>query len=112
DELDIDSLLSENSDFDKPVFEERVQEETVQQEAEPEPKEADAQEQREDIAASYEEQVSPSSLNDLSEDDEETVEDWLAEAIDDVESPANVASDFDFEPKIQGSDQFEAVSYT
>ncbi|MFA0707145.1 ATPase, partial [Vibrio sp. 10N.222.48.A3] len=109
DELDIDSLLSENSDFDKPVFEERVQEETVQQEAEPEPKEADAQEQREDIAASYEEQVSPSSLNDLSEDDEETVEDWLAEAIDDVESPANVASDFDFEPKIQGSDQFEDV---
>ncbi|MEZ8290985.1 FimV/HubP family polar landmark protein, partial [Vibrio sp. 10N.237.312.B06] len=109
DELDIDSLLSENSDFDKPVFEERVQEETVQQEAEPEPKEADAQEQREDIAASYEEQVSPSSLNDISEDDEETVEDWLAEAIDDVESPANVASDFDFEPKIQGSDQFEDV---
>ncbi|MEZ9856497.1 hypothetical protein AB4347_21080, partial [Vibrio breoganii] len=71
DELDIDSLLSENSDFDKPDFEERVKEETAQQE--PEPKEADVQEQ-----------ASPSSLNDISEDEEETVEDWLAEAIDDV----------------------------
>ncbi|CAK3982884.1 pilus assembly protein FimV [Vibrio crassostreae] len=107
DELDIDSLLSENSDFDKQDFEERVQEETAQQE--PEPKEADVQEQREDIAASFEDQASPSSLNDISDDDEETVEDWLAEAIDDVESPANVTSDFDFEPKIQGSDQFEDV---
>ncbi|SBT12074.1 FimV/HubP family polar landmark protein [Vibrio celticus] len=107
DELYIDSLLSENSDFDKPDFEERVQEETAQQE--PEPKEADVQEQREDIAASFEDQASPSSLNDISEDDEETVEDWLAEAIDDVESPANIDSDFDFEPKIQGSDEFEDV---
>lgn len=97
DELDIDSLLSENSDFDKPDFEERAQEET------------DAQEQREDIAASFEDQASSSPLNDISEDDEETVEDWLAEAIDDVESPANVTSDFDFEPKIQGSDQLEDV---
>ncbi|MEZ9187808.1 FimV/HubP family polar landmark protein [Vibrio sp. 10N.286.52.F8] len=35
DELDIDSLLSENSDFDKPDFEERVKEETAQQEPEP-----------------------------------------------------------------------------
>ncbi|MEZ9155365.1 ATPase [Vibrio sp. F13] len=96
DELDIDSLLSENSDFDKPDFEERVKEETAQQE--PEPKEADVQEQ-----------ASPSSLNDISEDEEETVEDWLAEAIDDVESPANIDSDFDFEPKIQGSDQLEDV---
>ncbi|MEZ9134944.1 FimV/HubP family polar landmark protein, partial [Vibrio sp. 10N.222.51.C8] len=107
DELDIDSLLSENSDFDKPAFEERVQEETAQQE--PESKEADVQEQREDIAVSFEDQASPSSLNDISEDDEETVEDWLAEAIDDVESPANIDSDFDFEPKIQGSDEFEDV---
>ncbi|MFA0427741.1 FimV/HubP family polar landmark protein, partial [Vibrio sp. 10N.222.51.C5] len=107
DELDIDSLLSENSDFDKPDFEEQVQEETAQQE--PEPKEADVQEQREDIAASFEEQTSPSSLNDISEDEEDTVEDWLAEAIDDVESPAYVTSDFDFEPKIQGSDQLEDV---
>ncbi|MFA0516087.1 FimV/HubP family polar landmark protein [Vibrio sp. 10N.222.55.E8] len=107
DELDIDSLLSENSDFDKPDFEVRVKEETAQQE--PEPKEADVQEQREDIAVSFEDQASPSSLNDISEDDEETVEDWLAEAIDDVESPANIDSDFDFEPKIQGSDEFEDV---
>ncbi|MFA0425570.1 ATPase, partial [Vibrio sp. 10N.222.54.A1] len=96
DKLDIDSLLSENSDFDKPDFEERVQEESAQQESEP--KEADVQEQ-----------ASPSSLNDISEDEEETVEDWLAEAIDDVESPANIDSDFDFEPKIQGSDQLEDV---
>ncbi|MEC7306595.1 FimV/HubP family polar landmark protein [Vibrio crassostreae] len=107
DELDIDSLLSENSDFDKPAFEERVQEETASLESEL--KEADVQEQREDIAASFEEQASPSSLNDISEYEEETVEDWLAEAIDDVESPADVASDFDFEPKIQGSEQFEDV---
>ncbi|WP_276206196.1 FimV/HubP family polar landmark protein, partial [Vibrio gigantis] len=107
DELDIDSLLSENSDFDKPAFEERVQEETASLESEP--KEADVQDQHQDIAASFEDQASPSSLNDISEDDEETVEDWLAEAIEDVESPANVVSDFDFEPKIQGSDQFEDV---
>nr|WP_229648839.1 FimV/HubP family polar landmark protein [Vibrio splendidus]MCC4878964.1 ATPase [Vibrio splendidus] len=107
DELDIDSLLSENSDFDKPVFEEPTQEDTEQQELEP--KEADVQHQREDIAASTEDQASPSSLNDISEDDEETVEDWLAEAIDDVESPANIDSDFDFEPKIQGSDELENI---
>ncbi|MFA0715702.1 FimV/HubP family polar landmark protein [Vibrio splendidus] len=107
DELDIDSLFSENSDFDKPVFEEPTQEDTEQQELEP--KEADVQHQREDIAASTEDQASPSSLNDISEDDEETVEDWLAEAIDDVESPANIDSDFDFEPKIQGSDELENI---
>ncbi|MBT9240374.1 FimV/HubP family polar landmark protein [Vibrio splendidus] len=107
DELDVDSLLSENSDFDKPVFEEPTQEDTEQQELEP--KEADVQHQREDIAASTEDQASPASLNDISEDDEETVEDWLAEAIDDVESPANIDSDFDFEPKIQGSDELENI---
>ncbi|MFA0613440.1 FimV/HubP family polar landmark protein, partial [Vibrio splendidus] len=107
DELDIDSLLSENSDFDKPAFEEPTQEDTEQQELEP--KEADVQHQREDIAESTEDQASPSSLNDISEDDEETVEDWLAEAIDDVESPANIDSDFDFEPKIQGSDELENI---
>ena len=67
DEMDIDSLLSENSDFEA------------------------------------------SSLNDISEDDEETVEDWLAEAIDDVESPTNIDSDFDFAPKIQGSDELDDV---
>ncbi|HAH03311.1 MAG TPA: hypothetical protein DCL36_10165, partial [Vibrio sp.] len=88
-------------------FEEPTQEDTEQQELEP--KEADVQHQREDIAASTEDQASPSSLNDISEDDEETVEDWLAEAIDDVESPANIDSDFDFEPKIQGSDELENI---
>ncbi|MGC9531523.1 FimV/HubP family polar landmark protein [Vibrio atlanticus] len=110
DEALIDELMTSDDNDLLPATEELV-ESLSENTVEPEPKEADAQEQREDIAASYEEQVSlsPSSLNDISEDDEETVEDWLAEAIDDVESPANVASDFDFEPKIQGSDQFEDV---
>ncbi|MEZ8696832.1 FimV/HubP family polar landmark protein [Vibrio lentus] len=87
DELDIDSLLSDNSmsDVEVPSDEALAPASSVQHE------------------------VSPSSLNDISEDDEETVEDWLAEAIDDVESPANIDSDFDFEPKIQGSDQLDDV---
>ncbi|MEZ9317383.1 FimV/HubP family polar landmark protein, partial [Vibrio lentus] len=87
DELDIDSLLSDNSmsDVEMPSDEALAPSSSVQSE------------------------VSPSSFNDISEDDEETVEDWLAEAIDDVESPANIDSDFDFEPKIQGSDQLDDV---
>ncbi|MEZ9895590.1 ATPase, partial [Vibrio lentus] len=87
DELDIDSLLSENSMSDVEMPSDEALE----------------------PASSVQHEVSPSSLNDISEDDEETVEDWLAEAIDDVESPANIDSDFDFEPKIQGSDQLDDV---
>ncbi|MFA0151767.1 MULTISPECIES: FimV/HubP family polar landmark protein, partial [unclassified Vibrio] len=101
-ELDIDSLLSENSDFEEPAFAELEQEAL-------EPKTTDRQDTHEEIAPSFENQTSPASLSDISDDEEDTVEDWLAEAIDDVESPANIESDFDFEPKIQGSDQFEDV---
>ncbi|MCG9639161.1 ATPase [Vibrio sp. Isolate34] len=101
-ELDIDSLLSENSDFEEPAFAELEQEAL-------EPKATDTPDSHEEIAPSFENQASPASLSDISEDEEETVEDWLAEAIDDVESPANIDSDFDFEPKIQGSDEFEDV---
>ncbi|MEZ9287735.1 FimV/HubP family polar landmark protein, partial [Vibrio lentus] len=87
DELDIDSLLSDNSMSDVEMPSDEALE----------------------PASSVQSEVSPSSLSDISEDDEETVEDWLAEAIDDVESPANIDSDFDFEPKIQGSDQLDDV---
>ncbi|MFA0016693.1 FimV/HubP family polar landmark protein, partial [Vibrio lentus] len=87
DELDIDSLLSDNSVLDVEMPSDEALE----------------------PASSVSNEVSPSSLNDISEEDEETVEDWLAEAIDDVESPANIDSDFDFEPKIQGSDQLDDV---
>ncbi|MEZ9097768.1 FimV/HubP family polar landmark protein, partial [Vibrio lentus] len=87
DELDIDSLLSENSMSDVEMPSDEALE----------------------PASSVQHEVSPSSFNDISEDDEETVEDWLAEAIDDVESSANIDSDFDFEPKIQGSDQLDDV---
>ncbi|WP_135458083.1 FimV/HubP family polar landmark protein [Vibrio echinoideorum] len=107
DEMDIDSLLSENSDFEASTFDELEQEEPSQQKAEQE--EPAAQDSREDTIPNFEDQASPSSLNDISEDDEETVEDWLAEAIDDVESPTNIDSDFDFEPKIQSSDEFDDV---
>ncbi|WP_277869562.1 FimV/HubP family polar landmark protein, partial [Vibrio splendidus] len=107
DEMDIDSLLSENSDFEASAFDELEQEEPSQQKAEQE--ETTAQDGREDTIPNFEDQASPSSLNDISEDDEETVEDWLAEAIDDVESPTNIDSDFDFEPKIQGSDELDDV---
>ncbi|MFA0054185.1 FimV/HubP family polar landmark protein, partial [Vibrio echinoideorum] len=107
DEMDIDSLLSENSDFEASAFDELEQEEPSQQKAEQE--ETTAQDGREDTIPNFEDQASPSSLNDTSEDDEETVEDWLAEAIDDVESPTNIDSDFDFEPKIQGSDELDDV---
>ncbi|WP_276329667.1 FimV/HubP family polar landmark protein, partial [Vibrio lentus] len=87
DELDIDSLLSDNSMSDVEMPSDEALE----------------------PASSVQSEVSPSSLSDISEGDEETVEDWLAEAIDDVESPANIDSDFDFEPKIQGSDQLDDV---
>ncbi|MEZ9508648.1 FimV/HubP family polar landmark protein, partial [Vibrio cyclitrophicus] len=107
DELDIDSLLSENSDLEAPVYDELKQEEPSQHRTEQ--GESAAQDSSEDTAPSLENHVAPPSLNDISEDDEETVEDWLAEAIDDVESPENIDSDFDFEPKIEGSDELENV---
>ncbi|MFI3276079.1 FimV/HubP family polar landmark protein, partial [Vibrio sp.] len=101
-ELDIDSLLSENSDVEESAFAELEQEAL-------EPRATDTPDSHEEIAPSFENQTSTASLSDISEDEEETVEDWLAEAIDDVESPVNIDSDFDFEPKIQGSDEFEDV---
>ncbi|WP_261895219.1 FimV/HubP family polar landmark protein [Vibrio cyclitrophicus] len=107
DELDIDSLLSENSDLEAPVYDELKQEEPSQHRTEQ--GESAAQDSSEDTAPSLENHVAPPSLNDISEDDEETVEDWLAEAIDDVESPENIDSDFNFEPKIEGSDELENV---
>ncbi|EDK28312.1 hypothetical protein VSWAT3_15249 [Vibrionales bacterium SWAT-3] len=98
DELDIDSLLSENTSVD--VFEQE------QPDLEPSPELGSPEE----IATSFEsEATSPASLGDISDDDEDTVEDWLAEAINDVESPSNIDSDFDFEPKIQGSEEFDNV---
>ncbi|CAH7177815.1 ATPase [Vibrio chagasii] len=98
DELDIDSLLSENTSVDE--FEQE------HPELEPSPELGSSEE----IATSFEsEATSPASLGDISDDDEDTVEDWLAEAINDVESPSNIDSDFDFEPKIQGSEEFDNV---
>ncbi|MFM2608614.1 FimV/HubP family polar landmark protein [Vibrio chagasii] len=98
DELDIDSLLSENTSVDE--FEQE------HPELEPSPELGSP----EGIATSFEsEATSPASLGDISDDDEDTVEDWLAEAINDVESPSNIDSDFDFEPKIQGSEEFDNV---
>ena len=98
DELDIESLLSENSSVDE--FEQE------QPERDPAPELGSLEE----IATGFEsEATSPASLGDISDDDEDTVEDWLAEAINDVESPSNVDSDFDFDPKIQGSEEFDDV---
>ncbi|WP_394142283.1 FimV/HubP family polar landmark protein [Vibrio chagasii] len=98
DELDIDSLLSENNNVEE--FEQE------QPESEPSPELSSSEES----APRFDnEAASPTSLGDISDDDEDTVEDWLAEAINDVESPSNVDSDFDFEPKIQGSEEFDSV---
>ncbi|MCY9828407.1 FimV/HubP family polar landmark protein, partial [Vibrio chagasii] len=98
DELDIDSLLSENTSVDE------FEQEQPDLELSPELGSP------EEIATSFEsEATSPASLGDISDDDEDTVEDWLAEAINDVESPSNIDSDFDFEPKIQGSEEFDNV---
>ncbi|MFA0568593.1 hypothetical protein, partial [Vibrio gallaecicus] len=51
-------------------------------------------------------------LSGVSEENEDTVEDWLSEAIDDVESASDFEADFDFTPEIQGNEQFDEPEQT
>ena len=52
-------------------------------------------------------QVGELTEQNVEEPEEESVEDWLSEAIDDVESTPDFSADFDFTPEIEGSESIE-----